>query len=106
MQTRLIVIQLYQQRRLPNRVGDYSKRINQALPGKYTQALYNRLKRQKANLLSQLYTRITRINSYLSKIGPTLCLCTSPTSDEIGNSIHVNDAGSYNALMTGSGVVR
>jgi hypothetical protein len=69
--TRLAAAKLRQQQRLPHRVGSYSKRINRALPGKHTKALYNRLKRREANILLQLRTGMARINSYLSKIGAT-----------------------------------
>jgi ribonuclease HI len=67
--TRLAAAQLHQQRRLPDRVGGYSKRVDRALPGKHTQALYDGLKRREADVLSQLRTGMARINSYLSKIG-------------------------------------
>ena len=76
--TRLVVAQLHQQRRLPDRVGGYSKRIDRALPGKHTQALYDGLKRREADVLSQLRTGMARINSYLSKIGAAesdMCEC-------------------------------
>ncbi|EGU72281.1 hypothetical protein FOXB_17211 [Fusarium oxysporum f. sp. conglutinans Fo5176] len=69
MRTRLVAAQLHQQRRLPDRVGGYSKRIDRALPGKHTQALYDRLKRREADVLSQFRTGMARINGYLSKIG-------------------------------------
>jgi hypothetical protein len=68
-QTRLVAAQLRQQQRLPDRVGGYSKRIDRALPGKHTKALYDNLKRREADVLSQLRTGMARINSYLSKIG-------------------------------------
>jgi ribonuclease HI len=76
--TRLLVAQLHQQRRLPDRVGGYSKRIDRALPGKHTQALYDGLKRREAGVLSQLRTGMARINSYLNKIGAAesdMCEC-------------------------------
>ncbi|RKK56324.1 hypothetical protein BFJ69_g17668 [Fusarium oxysporum] len=76
--TRLAVAQLHQQRRLPDRVGGYSKRIDRALPSKHTQALYDGLKRREADVLSQLRTGMARINSYLSKIGAAesdMCEC-------------------------------
>jgi flagellar hook-associated protein FlgK len=59
-------------------VGSYSKRIDQALLGKHTKALYNSLKRQEADVLLQLRTGMARINSYLSKIGAIgsdICKC-------------------------------
>ncbi|KAM6505284.1 hypothetical protein FSOLCH5_15485 [Fusarium solani] len=76
--TRLVAAQLHQQRRLPDRVGGYSKRVDRALPGKHTKALYDNLKRREADVLSQLRTGMARINSYLSKIGAAesdMCEC-------------------------------
>ncbi|KAJ0126337.1 Uncharacterized protein HZ326_30556, partial [Fusarium oxysporum f. sp. albedinis] len=75
---RLALSQLHQQRKLPNNVGNYSKRIDRALPGKHTQALYDICKRREAGVLSQLRTGIARINSYLNKIGAAesdMCEC-------------------------------
>jgi sigma54-dependent transcription regulator len=66
--TRLAATKLRQQQTLPDRVGGYSKRIDRDLPGKHTKALYDRLKRREADVLSQLRTGMARINSYLSKI--------------------------------------
>ncbi|OBS17458.1 hypothetical protein FPOA_12095 [Fusarium poae] len=57
---RLATTQLHQQRRLPDSVGNYSKRIDRALPARHTQALYD------------------SCNSYLSKIGAAesdMCDC-------------------------------
>ena len=76
--TRLVAARLRQQRRLPDKVGGYSKRIDRALPGKHTKALYDSLKRREADVLSQLRTGMARINSYLSKIGAAgsdMCEC-------------------------------
>ncbi|KAJ3455074.1 hypothetical protein MRS44_013674 [Fusarium solani] len=76
--TRLAKLQLRQQRALPDRVGGYSKRIDKALPGKHTEALYDGLKRGEADVLSQLRTGMARINSYLCKIGAVesdMCDC-------------------------------
>ncbi|KAM5527229.1 hypothetical protein FOXYSP1_20498 [Fusarium oxysporum f. sp. phaseoli] len=75
---RLAVSQLHQQRKLPNNVGNYSKRIDRALPGKHTQALYDICKRREAGVLSQLRTGMARINSHLNKIGAAesdMCEC-------------------------------
>ncbi|RKK10846.1 hypothetical protein BFJ65_g14842 [Fusarium oxysporum f. sp. cepae] len=75
---RLVVSQLHQQRKLPNNVGNYSKRIDRALPGKHTQALYDICKRREAGVLSQLRTGMAKINSYLNKIGAAesdMCEC-------------------------------
>jgi hypothetical protein len=76
--TSLMAAQLRQQRRLPDRVGGYSKRIDRALPGKHTKALYDSLKRREADVLSQLRTGVARINGYLNKIGAAesdMCEC-------------------------------
>ncbi|KAJ3455686.1 hypothetical protein MRS44_017168 [Fusarium solani] len=76
--TRLARSQLRQQRTLPDRVGGYSKRIDKALPGKHTEALYDGLKRGEADVLSQLRTGMARINSYLYRIGAVesdMCDC-------------------------------
>ncbi|KAM5528512.1 reverse transcriptase [Fusarium oxysporum f. sp. phaseoli] len=66
------------QRRLPDRVGGHSKRIDRALPGKHTKVLYDSLKRREADVLAQLRTGMARINSYLNKIGAVesdMCEC-------------------------------
>jgi hypothetical protein len=63
---------------LPEGVGKYSKAIDTALPGRHTRILYDGLKRKEANVLAQLRTGMTRLNSYLSKIGAAesdLCIC-------------------------------
>jgi hypothetical protein len=54
---------------LPDGVGNFSKRIDKALPGTHTRALYDRLKRREADILAQLRTGMARINSYLHRIG-------------------------------------
>jgi len=59
-------------------VGKYSKAIDKALPGRHTRILYDGLKRKEASVLAQLRTGMTRLNSYLSKIGVAesdLCIC-------------------------------
>ncbi|KAJ3453213.1 hypothetical protein MRS44_018868 [Fusarium solani] len=76
--TRLATSQLRRQRALPDKVGGYSKRIDRALPGEHTKALYDGLKRREADVLSQLRTGMARINSYLCKIGTAesdMCEC-------------------------------
>lgn len=60
---------LQQQRALPDRVGNYSKRIGKVLPGEHTRDLYDALRRREADVLSQLRMGMARINSYLFKIG-------------------------------------
>ena len=67
-----------QEKVLPDGVGKYSKRIDKALPGRHTYILYDGLKRKEAIVLAQLRTGMTRLNSYLSKIGAAesdLCIC-------------------------------
>lgn len=78
---RLAREQLQQHQILPDRVGGFSKRINRVLPENYTQVLYDRLKRRKADILLQLRMGMARINSYLSRIGAVeldLCDCRRP----------------------------
>ena len=55
-------------RRLPDNVGKFSKRIDTALPGKHTKALYDQLTRREAGVLAQLRTGMARLNGYLSRI--------------------------------------
>jgi len=54
---------------IPERVGKYSKRIDKALPGKHTRKLYDELTRKESEVLVQLRTGKSRLNSYLRKIG-------------------------------------
>ena len=49
--------------------GQFTKKIDRAVPGKHTLLLYNGLKRSEAAILSQIRTGCARINKYLSKIG-------------------------------------
>jgi len=49
--------------------GQFTRRIDRALPGKHTLLLYNSLNRREAAILSQLQTGRARVNKYLSKIG-------------------------------------
>jgi hypothetical protein len=67
-----------QEKVLPDGVGKYSRRIDRALPGRHTHILYDWLKRKEAIVLAQLRTGMTRLNSYLSKMGAAeldLCIC-------------------------------
>jgi hypothetical protein len=64
--------------RLPEDVGKYSKRIDIALPGKHTRALYDPLSSKEASVLAQLRTGMARLNVYLHRIevAPSdLCTC-------------------------------
>ncbi|KAJ6436625.1 endonuclease/exonuclease/phosphatase [Purpureocillium lavendulum] len=63
---------------LPDSVGKYLKRIDKALPGRHTRALYEALKRRESDVLAQLRTGMMRLNSYLRKIGAAesdMCDC-------------------------------
>lgn len=66
--TRLAISRQRQNRQLPEGVGHYTKFIDTALPGRHTLKLYNGLKREEANILAQLRTGMTRLNTYLHKI--------------------------------------
>ena len=59
-------------KRLPETVGKYSKRIDTALPGKYTRQLYDKLSRKEAGILAQLRTGIASLNRYLHQIAIAL----------------------------------
>jgi ribonuclease HI len=54
---------------LASTTGQFTKKIDKALPGKHTITLYNRCTYKEAAILSQLRTGRARINKYLSKIG-------------------------------------
>jgi hypothetical protein len=54
---------------IPEGVGKHSKRIDKALPGKHTRKLYDELTRKESEVLVQLRTGKSRLNSYLCKIG-------------------------------------
>ena len=53
---------------LPERVGEHSKRVDAALPGKHMRQLYDRLSWQEASVLAQLRTGKARLNEYLYQI--------------------------------------
>ena len=53
---------------LPERVGQHSKRVDTALPGKHTRRLYDRLSWKEASVLAQLRTGKARLNEYLYQI--------------------------------------
>jgi ribonuclease HI/exonuclease III len=55
-------------RKLPDNVGQHSKRIDKALPGKHTRRLYEGLSWKKATVLAQLRTGMARLNTYLHRI--------------------------------------
>jgi ribonuclease HI len=51
------------------RTGEYTKKLDTALPGKHTYFLYNSFKRAEASILAQLRTGMTKLNGYLHRIG-------------------------------------
>jgi hypothetical protein len=53
---------------LPEKIGKHSKRVDAALPGKYTRRLYDKLSWKEASVLAQLRTGIARLNGYLHRI--------------------------------------
>jgi isocitrate/isopropylmalate dehydrogenase len=55
-------------KKVPEKVGNYSKRIDAALLGKHTQQLYNQLSRKESSVLAQLRTGIAQLNTYLYQI--------------------------------------
>jgi hypothetical protein len=66
------------QERPIERVGEYTRKFDTALPGKHTRLLYNGLKRTEADILAQLRTGMSRLNGYLHRINATdtdLCAC-------------------------------
>ncbi|OAQ62543.1 reverse transcriptase [Purpureocillium lilacinum] len=54
---------------LPEGVGKYSKRMDKALPGSHTRALYDTLTKREAKVLAQLRTGMSALNGYLHRIG-------------------------------------
>ncbi len=54
---------------LPRKVGDFTTKLDRALPGKHTKKLYDSLKKTEAKILIQLRTAMGRINKYLHRIG-------------------------------------
>ena len=60
------------------RVGEYTRKFDTALPGNHTRLLYNGFKRTEANILAQLRTGMSRLNGYLYRINAAdtdLCAC-------------------------------
>ncbi|KJZ69133.1 hypothetical protein HIM_11480 [Hirsutella minnesotensis 3608] len=75
---RLLLNGLTRVRQIAEGVGKYSKRIDKALPGKHTRKLYDELTRKESEVLIQLRTGKSRLNSYLCKIGAVEsdeCIC-------------------------------
>lgn len=64
--------------KLPNNIGIYSKKLDNALPGNHTRELYDSLNRPEANILAQLRTGMTHLNKYLRRISASAsdqCAC-------------------------------
>jgi len=55
-------------KKLPEKIGKYSKRVDAALPGKHTHTLYNPLSWKEARILAQLHTGMARLNGYLHQV--------------------------------------
>lgn len=75
---RLAMDTTHQNWTLPEGIGKYSKAIDKALPGEHTKSLYDGLNWKEARILVQLRTGMSRLNSYLYKIGAEdsdLCAC-------------------------------
>ena len=63
---------------LIERVGEYTRKFDTALPGTHTRLLYNSFKRTEAGILAQLRTGMSRLNGYLYRINAAqtdLCAC-------------------------------
>lgn len=55
-----------------------SKRMDKALPGSHTRALYDTLMKREAKVLAQLRTGMSALNGYLHRIGVAesdMCAC-------------------------------
>ena len=60
------------------RVGEYTRKFDRAIPGKRTRLLYNGFKRTEAGILAQQRTGMSRLNGYLYRINAAetdLCTC-------------------------------
>jgi hypothetical protein len=56
------------ERKLPDGVGRHLRKVDSALPGKYTRLLYDQLLWKEASVLAQLRTGMARLNGYLYQI--------------------------------------
>jgi hypothetical protein len=66
------------QRKPIEKVGEYTRKFDTALPGKHTRLLYNSFNRTEADILVQLRTGMSRLNRYLHRINAVntdLCAC-------------------------------
>jgi hypothetical protein len=57
--------------------GKFTRNLDQALPGKHTKQLYDKLKREESSILAQLRTGKCRLNHYLASIKQ----CESPACE-------------------------
>lgn len=60
------------------RFGNFTCKLDKALPGTHMTAVYNQLTISEAKILAQLRTNHSGLNSYLGRIGPeesTTCAC-------------------------------
>lgn len=69
--TRRAIEAIKQTRVLPKQLGDFTKKLDRALPGKHTKKLYDDLKKVESKVLIQLRTAMGRFNEYLHRIGAT-----------------------------------
>ncbi len=67
--TRRAIEAMKQSHILPRKVGNFTTKLDRALPGKHTKKLYDSLKKTEAKILVQLRTAMGRINEYLHRIG-------------------------------------
>ena len=67
----LVRDRLRETRKVPEKRGKYSLRIDKALPGKHTRQLYDCLTHHEASVLAQLRTGMARVNTYLHRIEAT-----------------------------------
>ena len=64
----------------PDKIGQYSKRVDKALPGKHTKDLYDQLSCRETSVLIQFRTGMARLNEFLHRIGAARsdqCACGS-----------------------------
>ncbi|KAK4068334.1 hypothetical protein Purlil1_13821 [Purpureocillium lilacinum] len=54
--------------KIPSNVGDFTKRVDGARPGKHTRQIVYQLTWKEANVLAQLRTGMARLNDYLYRI--------------------------------------
>ncbi len=63
--TRRAIEAMKQSHALPGKVGNFTTKLDRALPGKHTKELYDSLKKTEAKILVQLRTVMCKINEYL-----------------------------------------